>query len=314
MDIPSFPLFKSLDVSDKEWIEKITTAYPPFSDFNFTSLHCWNGNDQTSVSLLNNNLVIRMKDYTSNNIIYSIIGHNQINQTVDTFFNSDLFRNTPPKLQLIPETNLQTEKEVFANYRIEEDPNQFDYIYDLDELSKMEGGEFHNKRNLANRFEKENEFTVEIYESLDKNIHEQIIDLVHLWAERKLRSLSDFEDELKAIGNTIEITHLTRLVIITLFVNKKMIGFTISELLSNDYCIIHFEKTDPNFKGISEYLMRKTAEILKSRGYHYLNYQQDLGIEGLRKSKMSYGPKFFLKKYTISPKSSPSAPSQTINQ
>jgi hypothetical protein len=39
--LPEFPKFKSIEISDKEDVEKITKKYPPYSDFNFVSMWSW---------------------------------------------------------------------------------------------------------------------------------------------------------------------------------------------------------------------------------------------------------------------------------
>ena len=74
------------DGFSQEEIEKITSDFPPYSDFNFVSLWCWNLTNKTQLSLLNDNLVIRMEDYTTADIFYMFIGQSKIKNTIEILF------------------------------------------------------------------------------------------------------------------------------------------------------------------------------------------------------------------------------------
>ena len=79
-----------------------------------------------------------------------------------------------------------------------------------------------------------------------------------------------------------------------------MIGFSIDELLPNQYAISHFFKADSSYRGVYDFLNEKVAENLSNRGIALWNWEQDLGIESLKISKTGYRPVDFLKKYTVS--------------
>ncbi len=53
--IPEFPNFKKLELSDREEVESVTNKFPPYSDFNFTSMWCWDINEDMRLSKLNGN-------------------------------------------------------------------------------------------------------------------------------------------------------------------------------------------------------------------------------------------------------------------
>ena len=48
--LPEFPKFKSIELSDKEDVEKITHKYPPYSDFNFVSMWSWDIKGEMRIS------------------------------------------------------------------------------------------------------------------------------------------------------------------------------------------------------------------------------------------------------------------------
>ena len=78
-----------------------------------------------------------------------------------------------------------------------------------------------------------------------------------------------------------------------------MIGFSIDELLPNKFVMGHFIKADVRYKGIYEFLNEKTAGYLYINNYLDWNWQQDLGITGLRKLKKSYQPLKMFKKFKV---------------
>lgn len=77
--ISQFPQFKELELEDKEEIEKFTSKYPPYSDFNFVSMWSWDVRGDMRVSKLNNNLVVRFTDYLTGSPFFSFLGDNNWN-------------------------------------------------------------------------------------------------------------------------------------------------------------------------------------------------------------------------------------------
>jgi hypothetical protein len=77
-----------------------------------------------------------------------------------------------------------------------------------------------------------------------------------------------------------------------------MAAYTIAEDLSQGALVVHFEKGDPEYKGVYQAI---NQIFLKNSGndFHIVNREQDLGDEGLRKAKLSYHPIGFLKKYRV---------------
>jgi hypothetical protein len=84
------------------------------------------------------------------------------------------------------------------------------------------------------------------------------------------------------------------------YVGDKMVAYSMSEIASSKTAITHFALADRDYEGSSRYMTCATARILWEQGCVYLNYEQDMGISGLRRLKMAYRPVAFLKKYRVS--------------
>ena len=78
----------------------------------------------------------------------------------------------------------------------------------------------------------------------------------------------------------------------------KIIALTLGERLNSDTFCVHIEKADTAYAGIyagiNNLFVRSSMDGMK-----YVNREEDLGIEGLRKAKLSYHPAFILRKYTV---------------
>jgi hypothetical protein len=131
----------------------------------------------------------------------------------------------------------------------------------------------------------------------DPTTRVQVTDLYRHWEEKKgFMSMS----ESFAYDRFLEVSHHFQYVAVGLFDNNALIAVHISALPVSETANGLFEKADIRYVGVYQTLMHEVAKILISRGRTKLNYEQDLGIENLRKSKMAFDPQEFLKKYDVS--------------
>ena len=83
-----------------------------------------------------------------------------------------------------------------------------------------------------------------------------------------------------------------------LFVKNEPVAFCLSSTLSNSVTDIHFEKCFSPFAKDGGYAVINN-EFAKTVSTKYINREEDLGIEGLRKAKRSYYPEIFLEKFDV---------------
>lgn len=180
--LPKFPDFDKLHISHKKAVEKYTLTFPPYSDHNFTSLLSWNVNLNTHVSTLNGNLVVKMGDYLNGSPVYSFFGTKDILKTVKTML--DYLGNQPGAvLSLIPEIAIQAHPNILKEFHIEEDRDNFDYVYSIPEIIGMKGNKFSAKRNFINRFKRLYKSSYRLIDLKDRLIQKQMLDLFKTWKE-----------------------------------------------------------------------------------------------------------------------------------
>ena len=75
-------------------------------------------------------------------------------------------------------------------------------------------------------------------------------------------------------------------------------AYTVAERFAPDTLLIHFEKGNPDYKGA--YQMINQAFLAHAAGgLRWVNREQDLDDEGLRRAKRSYHPEDFVRKYEV---------------
>jgi hypothetical protein len=83
-----------------------------------------------------------------------------------------------------------------------------------------------------------------------------------------------------------------------LSVEDRLVAYTVAEAMDDETLVIHFEKGLGEFKGVYQAINQIFLEKSAS-SFTWVNREQDMGNEGLRKAKMSYQPHHFLKKYVV---------------
>ncbi len=293
--IPKFPDFKCLTWNDRADIEHFTKEFPPYSDFNFNSLQSWNINDEMCVSQLNDNLVVQFNDYLTDSPFLSFIGLNDPTGTASTLLEYSRSKLGENALRLLPE--VIAERLCRSSFEITSDRDSFDYIYSIDDLCRLPQWPRKYKATLNLRtFLRE--YTS--YECkcclLNEASADNLRQLYALWASvcridhYTTNEYRSFERLIGSVANIL---------VVFISIDGILKGFVLYELLTNGYCMAHFNKADISYKGIYEVLHWHSGQILSDHGIQYINFEQDLGISTLRQSKGKYKLHSFLRKVTI---------------
>ena len=298
--IPAFPVFKVIEVSDRQAVEAHTHRFPPYSDFNFTSLWAWDTNGERMISELNGNLVAKFTDYSTHEPFLSFLGINETEHTARTLIDHAKAEGVSSELRLMPEISVRDMRP--SVLYTEEDRDNFDYIYSVPALASLRGNTYMSKRGRAKKFKRTHpDVRIEVIDLADTSAQKDIRSVIALWEEKKVGDKKEFEieHERTAIERLCKSAGSHELVATGVFVREGMIGFSIEEVLPGDYAICHFWKADSSHSGVFDFLMQEKAKHLETLGTSFLNYEQDLGIPALRTAKNSYRPINFFKKFVV---------------
>ena len=298
--IPEFPNFKKLELTDKEEVEKITSKFPPYSDFNFVSMWSWDIKGEMRISKLNNNLVVKFTDYLIGSPFFSFLGENKLLETAQNIIDFAKKTKASSVPCLVPEEiakNLSN-----SGFCIKEDRDNFDYIYSVSSLSKMDHWTQNSSGKYIRSFIKKCPDYVVKHSCIKECGRDEFMEMFKKWAKNKdIENYLEF-NEYKALERVFKIKD-KNVNTISIYIHNLLVGFTIYEILPSNYAISHFAKADTEYSNaINDLLNWEEAKILDLHGVKYLNWAEDLGIPGLRKLKEKYKPSFLFKKLIISRK------------
>lgn len=298
--LPDFPEFKKIEPADRPEIEKFASGFAPYSDFNFASLYSWDVQEKMKISVLNGNLVVLFNDYVSSRSFLSFIGKKEISETARQLIEYSTLHFNEPALWLIPEEVSASLPE--SEFELSPDDDGHDYIYSVEQLSKMhEWSKKTQKKNIKNFLVANPNYTHSCLpiSMIDK---ENYVEMYARWAENKNLASHVEMNEFKAFQRMLY-SGDEKIMILSVYedqVRTKLIGFTSFEIVSPDYAIAHYSKADvKHHAAIFCVLIWEEAKYLHEQGVKYYNWEQDLGIPGLRIFKQQYHPEFLLKKYTV---------------
>lgn len=172
-----------------------------------------------------------------------------------------------------------------------------DYLYEAEKMRSLKGKEMHAKRNHLNRFFKNHPEAV--FAPLTAEDAPDALALALDWAlahgfnpedmrnvdYRALKSLFEKFNKLNVKGGTLREA-------------GKLLAFSAYSHRPDDCAFCHFEKAaigyEDAYVAINALSLRELFPDVK-----WVNREEDLGLEGLRKAKMSYGPARFVNKYEV---------------
>jgi uncharacterized protein len=176
------------------------------------------------------------------------------------------------------------------------DRDNSDYVYRAQNLIRLSGNKYHTLKNHVNRFNKQVAWE---YFSLTPELKNECLDLQEEWCRLRqcLESpglLSEEQAIIEALNHMDPLKYKGGVIRI----DGKVEAFTLGELLNPKTVVIHIEKANPQLSGLyaliqQQFLEKEWSEI------PYVNREQDLGLDGLRKAKLSYHPEFMVNKYVV---------------
>jgi hypothetical protein len=176
--------------------------------------------------------------------------------------------------------------------------NWSDYLYDIQSLSLLSGKIYNKKRNHINKF-------LQLYSDYScSEITKTNLPEIRLFFQQyntlNVKNNPIFQQEAKMTDFILNHYSDFNFIGVCLKINNEVAGFMIGELL-HDTLYIHINKANKNFEGVYEFMDKVfISETFKKYPFlKYVNKEEDVGDEGLRKSKLSYNPILLLNKYNI---------------
>ncbi len=277
--------FSPITLENISHVEKyLQNSHEGFCDFTPFVALMWQEMYKTEYTVCDSVLYLRY--FIEGKYYYAVVCYN-ICEHLDTIKNFPDFH----ALTLVGEKGIENLEENGVLFDAVTDEGSHDYVYSWEDLASLKGKKYAGQRNHINKFEatfpdwKYEKITSdnvglvgEFFEKLSSFNGNSSHDFETGMVRRYLENYSDFE----TTGGFVR-------------AGEKIVSFAFGEIL-NGMLFVHIEKADKDVPGAYPIIVR---EFARANPATLVNREEDMGITGLRTSKLSYHPKTLLKKYTV---------------
>ena len=289
--------FNILSINHQELVDDSLRRNPPeISELTFTNLFIWRHYYKFKVTTNKEFLTILAKPPGMTPFFFPPVGKGDLQGWALDCLEYLEEQGHPTRLGRVPESYLKTFSSL-PRLKAVLDRNNSDYVYRVQDLIRLSGNKYHTLKNHLNRFNKTYSWE---YLPLTGELIGECLNLQEEWCRLKqcLESPS-LQSEEQAIIEALN--HMDRLKYRggVIRINGKVEAFTLGELLNPETVVIHIEKANPELTGLYPVIQQQFLEHEWNQ-IPLVNREQDLGLKGLRKAKLSYQPAFMVNKYIIS--------------
>ena len=289
--------FKPLELAQKPQFEKILqTAGERGCEYSYVNLYLWG---RQKAALIDGHLTF-FSQFNRKSVYLFPVGQGDKKTALDAIIQDAKERGIPCRLVGLTHDDCALLETLFPgklHYHFDRD--SFDYVYAIEDLAELKGKKFQKKRNHLNRFcQAHPEHTLEPI--TEENLPE-VKALVDRWYDLRLQENphSDYHMERAALRKALQQRQILGLEGLALRTEDGLVAMTMGSRLNPNTFDIHFEKAldiaDGAYaainNGFARYLQEKYPDV------QFLNREDDLGLEGLRKAKLSYNPHHMVEKH-----------------
>ena len=282
--------FRPLAMEDYEKYQNLTQGIQyPLCEYCFADVFIWSKHCNVKACFAGDMFFAR-SEYEGHYSYTVPIGTGDLVWAIEQLRRDAVKKNMPFRMHAVcQESKEQLEQAFPGKFSWELDQDGCDYIYEAEKLITLKGKKLQSKRNLVNRFQKEHEGQW-TYRDIATPEDRQAVYQFHLqWCEENQVCTHQYQGETCAVYQALENWDALHLEGGMLFLEDKMIAFTIGSHYRPDMYVMHFEKADGSILGAYQMINQQFAQW-HFQAVSYVNREEDMGLEGLRKAKMSYHP------------------------
>lgn len=297
-------IFKDISIDSKKELDKYFNLVDyEACEYCFATLYLWQHVYKTKY-YIGEDFAVIMAEYEGNSFsILPLASKEKLPKVID--FVVKHFESEGKKIYfrgITKEVVEMLNEKYPRKFNYTEERDLFDYIYDGESLRTLAGKKNQKKRNHLNYFLKEYEGRYE-YKLLSKENFGECLQLLSAWTINKEEN-DEFDegmdDEFVGIKKIFDdYDNLEdKLKVAGVYVDGKLEAFTMGELINPNMALVHIEKANPDIRGLYQYINQQFI-LNEFPQVEFVNREEDLGIPGLRKAKLSYHPVRFVEKYTV---------------
>lgn len=288
--------FRPVTLADKKIYEHyLLNGTERGCEYSFANLYLWG---RQKAALLHDHIVL-FSQYNRRTVYPYPVGSGNKKAVLDAIIADSKARGIPCRFTGLSAEAMQTLEDIYPNmFCFHSDRDSFDYVYDINDLADLKGGKYHRKRNHYNRFR--DNFPHYTVEPLCEENLPRVKQMVDKWYENRQQENpnGDYHMEQAALGKAFRHYQELNMDGLVLLDGENVLAMTLGSLLSKDTIDVHFEKARWDVDGAYTAINFEFAGYLRHKypHIHFLNREEDMGLEGLRKAKQSYYPHHMVEK------------------
>ena len=286
--------FRQVNSSDSKLFEQVVLQSECHNcDMSFANIFCWQDSYKSHIALWNGFLLIRFTTDNGHTAYMQPLGGEPSKEIIEALEADAAVLGEPLRLFGLNEQWREALDALYPNrFAISHSDANSDYIYLVSDLATLAGRKYQPKRNFINRFVSRYNYT---FEPLNSENIDHCRELNARWCDQR-KDICD-RNEQRALHRALDNFSVLPLEGWILYVDSSPCAFAIGSAVNHDTFCIHIEKVDTTFEGAGAMINNLVAIELQHH-FKYINREDDLGIEGLRRAKQSYYPVELLKKHS----------------
>ncbi len=288
--------FKSPQLSDYKKFAPFFFCEGELScEMNFISIYLWKRVYQNMFYMDDKTLIFRSVTEDGEGYVFSL-PYGDFDYGMSLIFDYCKENGIKPNLWTSQGKRLNEFLKKYDAYETIPERGNFDYIYLREDLAKLKGKKYHSKRNHISSFSKNYNWT---YEALSRDNLEEFLAFSDKWYNDKgAQEDEGLMAEKKALKEILCSDEGVEYKGALIKVEDRVVAITLGSPINSNTFDIHYEKADVDYPTAYALINREFA-ARELDGYKYINREDDLGLEGLRKAKLSYKPAILLEKYSM---------------
>ena len=289
--------FHYADLMYKQRYEQILFSCPPRGcEYSFANLHLWG---KQNIAFLQG-CVGFFSHFNGRSVYPFPIGPGDRKAVIEAYLEDARQRDIPCRITGMTDTDREALEGWFPGvFTFRTDRDSFDYVYDIHDLADLRGRKYQKKRNHFNRFMAAHPDCR--IEPLTRELVPAAAQIAAHWytVREQNWTTGSYMLEKRAVRRCLRDLEALEMEGCVLFAGDEPIAMAIGSRLSHDTFDIHFEKAREDVDGAYAAINCEFARYLRLKypGVQFLDREDDLGLEGLRKAKLSYLPHHLTQKH-----------------
>lgn len=289
--------FHRIGLGDKTAYESILHCAPERGcEYSFANLYLWGRQEVAFI----HGCVAFFSHFFGKTVYPYPIGNGDKGAVIEAILSDAKERGIPCRITGITEADREELETLFpGKFHISPNRDSCDYVYDIDALADLRGKKMQKKRNHFNRFQASHPDYQVL--PLDCKTHTLAKHMVNDWYQHRIQTdpEGDYLLENLAMVKAFRDFDPIGMEGIVITEDDRVLAVTMGSRLNENTFDIHFEKAREDVDGAYNAVNAEFARYLRLKypDVKFLNREEDMGLEGLRKAKLSYHPDHMVEKY-----------------